>query len=106
LVFENLTRCAVGAKVDIMEAITHIKDVYSQPGFRACARVRHYPFDPEGLVVILKRRQKKRRAVAADALSEGSAIAGPTSSGIWTAAPGIYTWNSNTAASIVRGARP
>jgi len=48
-----------------MDEITHIKDIYSLPGFRACARVRPHPMDPDGLVVALRRRQKKRHAGAA-----------------------------------------
>ena len=89
----------------IMDAIEHIKDIYSQPGFRAAARVRPYPFDPYGLIVTLTRRQKKRFAAVAAMSCADSATAERTMSGTWTARPGTYIWNLNTVGSIAPGAR-
>jgi len=105
MLFENLTRSAAGAKLIIMDAIEHIKDIYSQPGFRAAARVRPHPFDPYGLIVTLTRRKKKWFAVAAAMSCADSAAAERTRSGTWTARPDIYIWNLNTAGSIAPGAR-
>ena len=105
MLFENLTRSAAGAKVIIMDAIGHIKDIYSMPGFRAAARVRGHPFDPYGLIVTLTRRQKKRFAAAAVMSCVDFATAERTRSGTWTARPGRSIWNLNTAGSIVPGAR-
>lgn len=89
----------------IMDAIEHIKDIYSLPGFRAAARVRPYPFDPYGLIITLTRRQKKRFAAAAAMSCAGSATAERIRSGIWMALPDTYIWNLNTAGSIAPGAR-
>ena len=89
----------------IMDTIEHIKDIYSLPGFRAAARVRPHPFEQYGLIVTLKRRQKKRFAAAAVVLCVDFATAERTKSGTWTAGPGTSIWNLNTAGSIAPGAR-
>jgi hypothetical protein len=88
-----------------MEAIEHIKDIYSQPGFRAAAKVKPHLLDPQGLIVTLKRRQKKRSAAVAVVSCAGSATAEHTRSGILTVRPGTFIWNLNTAGSIAPGAR-
>ncbi len=88
-----------------MEAIEHIKDIYSLPGFRAAARVKLHLLDPYGLIVTLTRRQKKRSAAAAAMSCAGSATAERTRSGTWMARLGTSIWNSNTAESIAPGAR-
>jgi hypothetical protein len=105
MLFENLTRSAAGAKVGVMEAIEHIKDIYSLPGFRAAARVKPHLFDPYGLIVTLTRRKKKWFAAAAAMSCADSVTVERTRSGTWTARPGTYIWNLNTAGSIAPGAR-
>lgn len=89
-----------------MEAIEHIKDIYSLPGFRAAARVKQHPLDPYGLIVTLKRRQKKRFAVVAAMPSAGSGTAEPILCGTWTAVQGTSTLNLNTGGFIAANARP
>lgn len=89
----------------IMDTIEHIKDIYSLPGFRAAAKVGQHPFDPYGLIVTLKRRQKKRSVAAAVVSCAGSETAERTRSGTLTVRPGTFIWNLNTAGSIAPGAR-
>ena len=88
-----------------MDVIINVKDIYGFPGFRANARARLHPLDPDGLIVTLKRRQKKRFAAAAGTLYAGFATAGHTRSGTWMARPGTFIWNLNTAGSIALGAK-
>jgi len=43
-----------------METKHTLRDLYKFPGFRARATLKPHPEDPEGYIVILERRQKKR----------------------------------------------
>jgi hypothetical protein len=106
MLFENLTRSAAGAKVIVMEVIEHIRDIYSLPGFRAAARVKQHPFDPYGLVVTLKRRQKKRFAGVAAMPSTGSGTAESILCGTWTAVQGTSILNLNIGGFIAANVRP
>ncbi len=90
----------------IMDAIEHIKDIYSLPGFRAAARVKPHPFDPYGLIVTLKRRQKKQFAAVADVPGASSGTAEPILYVTWTAVQGTSILNLNTGGFIAAIARP
>ena len=48
-----------------MKTKTTLRDLYKFPGFRARATLRSNPADPEGYIVTLERRQKKRSVPAA-----------------------------------------
>ena len=48
-----------------MRTKTTFRDLYRFPGFRARATLRSNPEDPEGCIVPLERRQKKRSVPAA-----------------------------------------
>ena len=48
-----------------METKKTLRDLYKFPGFRARATLKPHPEDPEGCIVILERRQKKRFVPAA-----------------------------------------
>jgi len=48
-----------------MKAKNTFRDLYTFPGFRVRATLKRHPEDPEGCIVILERRQKKRSVPAA-----------------------------------------
>ena len=48
-----------------MKTKNTFRDLYTFPGFRARATLKSHPEDPEGCIVILERRQKKRSVPAA-----------------------------------------
>ncbi len=48
-----------------MKTKNTLRDLYKFPGFRARATLRSHPEDPEGYIVTLERRQKKRSVPAA-----------------------------------------
>jgi hypothetical protein len=54
-----------------MGTTTHIKDLYSFPGFRAHSRLKPHPTVPGASVVTLVRRQKKACAPIASAPCAG-----------------------------------
>ena len=84
---------------------THsLRDAYRYPGFVPAMTVRIEPDAPTDYVLSLTRRQKKRSAASAvlpfAALTTTSSVAAAIS--IAAATPS--SWNSNSAASIARGA--
>ena len=48
-----------------MKTKNTLRDLYKFPGFRARATLKSHPEDPEGYIVTLERRQKKRSVPAA-----------------------------------------
>jgi hypothetical protein len=48
-----------------MKTKNTFRDLYTFPGFRAHATLKTHPEDPEGCMVTLERRQKKRSVPAA-----------------------------------------
>ena len=89
-----------------MENTTHIKDLYSLPGFRAQARLKPHPNMPGASVVTLVRRQKKASAPVVAKPCAGSEAAAFIVCATWTLAAPCFTWNSNIAAWLVRVANP
>ena len=84
---------------------THsLRDAYRHPGFVPAPTVRVEPGAPTDYVLSLTRRQKKRSAASAvfpfAALATTSAVA----AAIWIAPATRFFSNSNSAASIARGA--
>ena len=82
----------------------YIKDLCGFPGFRAQARVKKHPFNPEARIVVLKRRQKKR-PVPVVALLSGASGAGETTGFVtWMSPLRRFTWSLSTDGYSVRGA--
>ena len=76
-----------------MKTKNTLRDLYKFPGFRARATLKSHPEDPEGCVVTLERRQKKRFVPAA--VQQHQAIG--TVERIW-----CETWMPDQPASILR----
>jgi hypothetical protein len=76
-----------------MKTKNTFRDLYTFPGFRARATLKPHPEDPEGCIVILERRQKKRSVPAAvqrhQTIGTGELI-------------GCETWMPDQPASILR----
>jgi len=89
-----------------MEKTTHIKDLYSFPGFRAQARLTPHPEVPGARIVALVRRQKKACAPVVGEPCARHEAAAFTACATWTLAAPCFTWNSNTAAWPARDANP
>jgi hypothetical protein len=70
-----------------------LRDLYKLPGFRARATLKSHPEDPEGSMVTLERRQKKRFVPAV--IQQHQAIG--TGERIW-----CETWMPDQPASILR----
>ena len=64
-----------------METKKTLRDIYSFPGFRARATLKPHPNDPDGRIVTLERRQKKRSASAAAQHCQHTVTEGLTGSG-------------------------
>jgi len=60
-----------------------LRDLYRFPGFRARATLKPHPEDPEGCIVTLERRQKKRSVPAAVQRHQAIGIGGLTGCGTW-----------------------
>ena len=89
-----------------METIQTLRDIYSFPGFRARAKLKPHPEDPEGRIVRLERRQKKQSALDAVGRSQAFETEELTSSETWMPGQPAYTLNSSTAVLPVRIAKP
>ena len=70
-----------------------LRDLYKFPGFRALATLKSHPEDPEGCMVTLERRQKKRFVPAAVQQHQATG----TGERIW-----CETWMPDQPASILR----
>jgi hypothetical protein len=89
-----------------METIKTFRDIYSFPGFRARARLKPHPKDPEGRIVRLERRQKKQSALDAVGRYQAFETDELTWSETWMPGQPTYTLNSSTAGLPVRIAKP
>ena len=89
-----------------METIKTLRDIYSFPGFRARARLKPNPKDPDGRIVRLERRQKKQSALDAVGRSQAFETDELTWSETWMPGQPAYTLNSSTAGLPVRIAKP
>jgi hypothetical protein len=89
-----------------METIKTLRDIYSFPGFRARARLKPHPKDPNGRIVRLERRQKKRFALDAVRRSQAFETDALTWFETWMPVQPAYTLNSSTAGLPARIAKP
>jgi hypothetical protein len=89
-----------------METRKTLRDIYSFPGFRARATLKPHPKDPDGRIVKLERRQKKRFALAVDMLYRAFGTDALTWSEILMPVQPIYTLNSNIAGLPARVVTP
>ena len=89
-----------------METIQTLRDIYSYPGFRARARLKLHPKDPEGRIVRLERRQKKQSALDAVGRYQAFEIEELTWYETWMPELTAYTLNSSTAVLPARIAKP
>ena len=89
-----------------METIKTFRDIYSFPGFRARARLKPHPKDPEGRIVRLERRQKKQSALDAVGRYQAFETDELTWSETWMPGQPAYTLNSSIAGLPVRIAKP
>jgi len=89
-----------------MKTIKTLSDIYSFPGFRARARLKPHPHDPDGRIVELERRQKKQSARAAAKRYQASGIDARTLSETWMPEQPASTLHSNTGGLPVRAAKP
>jgi len=83
---------------------TTLSSLYSFPGFRALATLKEAPDDPEGRVIVLRRRQKKQPAPAVID-NPASTIGPPIGFGIWIPVASASTWSSSTAGYAAKGVR-
>ena len=89
-----------------METIKTLRDIYNFPGFRARARLKPHPKDPEGRIVRLERRQKKQSALDAVGRSQAIETEELTWSETWMLWQPAYTLNLSTAVLPARIAKP
>ena len=89
-----------------METIKTLRDIYSFPGFRARARLKPHPKDPDGRIVRLERRQKKQSALYAVGRYQDFETDELTWSETWMPVQPAYTLNSNNAGLPVRTVKP
>lgn len=89
-----------------METKKTLRDIYKFPGFRVRAALKPHPHDPEGYIVRLERRQKKRPVPAAAKQFQALGTGERTGSGISIPERLISTLSSSTAGSPARGVKP
>ena len=89
-----------------METIKTLRDIYSFPGFRARARLKPHPKDPDGGIVRLERRQKKRFALYVGGQYQAFETDELTWSETWMPGQPEYILNSSTAGLPVQIAKP
>jgi hypothetical protein len=89
-----------------METIKTLRDIYSFPGFRARARLKPHPKDPDGRIVRLERRQKKQSALDVVRRYQAFETDELTWSETWMPVQPAYTLNSNTVGLPVRTVKP
>ena len=89
-----------------METIQTLRDIYSFPGFRARAKLKPHPEDPEGRIVRLERRQKKQSALDVVERSQAFETDEFTWFETWMLGQPASTLNSSTAGLPVRIVKP
>ena len=89
-----------------METIKTLRDIYGFPGFRARARLKPHPKDPDGRIVRLERRQKKRFALYVVGQYQAFETDELTWSETWMPGQPEYILNSSTAGLPVQIAKP
>jgi hypothetical protein len=84
---------------------TTLRSLYSFSGFQALASLKDAPGDPDGRIITLRRRQKKRpvpAVIAKPVSTTGRFIRSVT----WTRAASEFISNSSIAGCCVKGAKP
>jgi hypothetical protein len=89
-----------------METRKTLRDIYSFPGFRARATLKPHPKDPNGSIVRLERRQKKRSALAVDRRYQVFGTDALMWFEIWMPVQPTYILNSSTAGLPARVVTP
>ena len=89
-----------------METIKTLRDIYSFPGFRARARLKPHPKDPDGRIVRLERRQKKQSALDVVRQYQAFETDELTWSETWMPEQPAYTLNSSIAGLPARVVTP
>ena len=82
------------------------RDLYCFPGFRARATLKPHPEDPEGYIVTLERRQKKRSVPVAGQRHAVIGIAARIGCGIWMPEPVASILRSSIAGWPARDVMP
>jgi len=82
------------------------RDLYKFPGFRARATLRSNPEDPEGCIITLDRRQKKRSVPDAVQRHQAIGTGGLTGYGTWMPDQPVFILSSSTAGLPARIAKP
>jgi len=89
-----------------MVTIKTLRDIYGFRGFRACARLKPHPEDPDGCIVRLERRQKKQSAQNAVGRYQALETDEPTWSETWMPGQPAYILSSSTVGLPVRIVKP
>lgn len=89
-----------------MKTKNTFRDLYTFPGFRARATLKPHPEDPEGCIVILERRQKKRSVPDAGQRHQAIGIGEGIGYEIWMPEPPASISSSSTAELPARIAKP
>lgn len=89
-----------------METKKTLRDMYKTPGFRVRATLKPHPHDPEGYIIRLERRQKKRSVPDAVKQFQALEIGERTVSGISIPERLISTLSSSIAGSLAPDAKP
>ncbi len=80
-----------------------LRDLYCFPGFVPLVTLQAFARDPQGVLLILRRRQKKRPAACVGRRSLIGTTAGHATSATWPVAIAVSTWPSGCAGSIAIG---
>jgi hypothetical protein len=83
-----------------MPSAKQLRDLYRFPGFVPLADIQAFGRDPQGVLLTLRRRQKKRFAAYAARRSFVGTTTGPAMCATWPVAIGAFTWPSPSAGSI------
>ena len=89
-----------------MKTKNTFRDLYTFPGFRARATLKPHPEDPEGRIVILERRQKKRSGPDAGQRHQAIGIGELIVCETWMLEPPVSILSSSTAGLPARIAKP
>jgi len=89
-----------------MKTKNTFRDLYKFPGFRARATLKTHPEDPEGCIVTLERRQKKRSVPVAGQRPQAIGIGERIGCGTWMPEQPASILSSSIAGLPARIAKP
>ena len=84
-----------------MPSPKQLRDLYRFPGFVPLADIQVFGGDAQGVLLTLRRRQKKRFAACVARRSFVGTTTGHATCATWPVAIGAFTWPSLCAGSIV-----